>query len=94
MQPYEVKRVANVMTGRPPPARPAYLKAVVATAPFVALVAYSVRLVKIPIPTIGLVLMAFVVTLLAALTIHLRVLDDWRAQWGMDTCNRDRLGGE
>ncbi|MBV8148651.1 MAG: hypothetical protein JO092_06145 [Candidatus Eremiobacteraeota bacterium] len=60
--------------------RPAYWKALVLTGPLAAAFGYVVHALyhRIPIPI--LVVMAALGALLAAQTIHMRVVDDWRTE--------------
>ena len=80
----------------PSPGRPVYWKALLLVAPLVALFCYGVHLVddyySFRIPTAVLIAIGIPAALLGALTVHSRVLDDWRSGWAMENIDRDRLG--
>jgi hypothetical protein len=68
------------MYGREP-ARPAFWKALVLVAPVVALIAWSAHSFVRNLPLTFLVVMAISATFLISVTIHQRILNDWRVGW-------------
>jgi len=77
------------MLGYEPP-RPSFWKALLFIAPLVALVAWSVRLFHVNIPAPVLIGIAIPAAIVASLTVHVRMLDDWRSKWEMNFAQVDR----
>lgn len=78
----------RVMLGYTPP-QPMFWKALLASAPLVAIVAWSVQLFHIHIPTRVLIVAAIAAWLVIAATIHARISNDWRTQYGLDRSMTD-----
>jgi xanthosine utilization system XapX-like protein len=74
--------------GEREPARPAYWKALVLTAPLAAVCCYALHAAYIRIPVAALVAVGLLGALLGAQAIHARVVDDWRAERAIDRVKR------
>lgn len=71
------------MLGYTPP-QPRFWKALLISGPFVAVVAWSVQLFHMHIPTRVLIVAGIAAWLVIAATVHARVSNDWRSQYGLD----------
>jgi len=71
------------MFGRTP-SQPKYWKALVAFAPFVAIVAWSLSLFHVHIVEWLLITIAAVIWLFGSAAINARVSNDWRAEYDMN----------
>lgn len=76
------------MLGYSPP-QPRFWKALLATAPFVACVAWSLQFFHIQIPSRFVIVGAIAAWLVMAAAVHARVSDDWRAQDQLDRLDLD-----
>jgi energy-converting hydrogenase Eha subunit A len=70
------------------PARPAYWKALVLTAPIAAACCYALHGAYHRIPLVALIIVALLGALLAAQSIHARVVHDWQAERAIDRADR------
>lgn len=76
------------MLGYTPP-QPRFWKALLVTAPFVAVVAWSLQFFHIPIPPRIVIVGAIAAWLVMAATVHARVSNDWRTQYQVDRLEQD-----